>query len=233
MERVYKTRFSYEPEDEENEYTHVVYSIKEYDLLMDTLNDLKKEIHYLSSPEESDEEYAIKALGYEKTEITLEELKRVCKTFVRINKERANADRELRPKKEHTGYVVLLSQMIDGIGHMTRWGLHEGMPVWKSILQTPYEISIPFREMEILVREDFKAAICEKLGLKELFPSYTDYHKSELFQNVNGDSLVNIGYKTRYRANYTKGYWEIDFIHLVPITVPPDMRPPKKRSGKK
>ena len=33
--------------------------------------------------------------------------------LLRISRERANADRKLKPKKEHTGYVVVVSEETD------------------------------------------------------------------------------------------------------------------------
>ena len=59
--------------------------------------------------------------------------------LLRISRERANADRKLKPKKEHTGYVVVLSeetdhQYKDGNRHVRR------VLLWKTVIQSPYVV---------------------------------------------------------------------------------------------
>lgn len=59
--------------------------------------------------------------------------------LLRIARERANADRKLKPKKEHTGYVVLSSTEKEYRYKIDRrnW---KTVVLWETVLQSPYSI---------------------------------------------------------------------------------------------
>lgn len=57
--------------------------------------------------------------------------------LLRISRERANADRGLRPKKVHTGYVVVMSSEKE-IRYKTGRNKLLTAKVWETVLQSPY-----------------------------------------------------------------------------------------------
>ena len=59
--------------------------------------------------------------------------------LLRISRERANADRSLRPKKEHTGYAVVRSMEKEYRYKISRhsWGK---VMLWETVIQSPYSM---------------------------------------------------------------------------------------------
>ena len=153
--------------------------------------------------------------------------------LLRIAKERANADRELRPKKEHTGYMIVFSeetdhQYKDGNRHVKR------VLLWKTVIQSPYAV-------------DFQEDIIRKQILEEL--PQEDEDGCRLIDRLGIDSIYNKGYgsmiedrrwcaepgsfnimlKPKFRANFKAGYWEIVCLHTKPLgVVPKDLRARQK-----
>ena len=151
----------------------------------------------------------------------------------RVAKERANADRDLRPKKEHTGYLVVFSeeterQYKDDNRHMKR------VMLWKTVIQSPYLI-------------DFPVELIRKQILEELSQKNEDGHR--LIDRLGINGIYNKGYgsmiedrrwcaepdkynimlKPKFRANFKAGYWEIICLHTKPLdVVPKDMRAREK-----
>lgn len=72
--------------------------------------------------------------------------------YIRIVKERANADRDLRPKKEHSGYVLLWQKP------STR-SRERG---WQSCWQTPFDAKMPLDLVQDLFIKAFKSS-CDEL----------------------------------------------------------------------
>lgn len=145
--------------------------------------------------------------------------------LLRISKERANADRKLKPKKEHTGYVVVSSTEKEYRYKVDRrhW---ETVILWETVLQTPYPID--FTEEQ--AREETKELIendrlVARLGINR----YCDGDYEDLLENSKWNDPQpeehNIMFKGRLRANYRAGYWEVIFSHTKPLgIVPADMR---------
>lgn len=149
--------------------------------------------------------------------------------LLRIARERANADRKLKRKKEHTGYIVVSSTekpyrcKVD----QRRWKV---VMLWETVLETPY--SIDFTEEQ--AREQTKELIGndEKgvwlVGLLGINASYNGEYENMLTEkewSPQQKKEWNIMLKRRLRANYKTGYWEVIFSHTKPLgVVPEDMR---------
>lgn len=145
------------------------------------------------------------------------------KNLLRINRERANSDRKLKPKKQHTGYVVLSSRE-KAVKYKSGDELLQA-EVWETILQTPYNVEFP----EIQVRQQI---------LNELFPEKEDWIMGKIGITVlhlvgldkvaetNDITIKNIAYTARLKANYKTRYWEFIVQHTLPLTtVPKEMLP--------
>lgn len=131
--------------------------------------------------------------------------------LLRINLERANADRDLRPKKQHTGYVFL--QSVDP-RDSNKW--------YTTSLQTPYSLAFSREDVMAKVKADLNGDIGLKIGLdRELTPEEI----REL--GVMASVTRNQPSKLMLRANGRNGgFWEVIFQHRKSInTVPSDMLP--------
>ena len=69
----------------------------------------------------------------------IEYLNGLNKNLLRIARERANADRKLRPKKTHTGYVVLTSSEKEYRYKIMRKETAVA-GLWETALQSPYSV---------------------------------------------------------------------------------------------
>ena len=75
--------------------------------------------------------------------------------LLRISKERANADRKLKPKKEHTGYVVVSSTEKEYRYKVNRRDF-ETVMLWETVLQTPYPIDFTEEQAREETKERFR-----------------------------------------------------------------------------
>ena len=170
------------------------------------------------------------ALAAEQEESALQ--RGLNKNLLRIAKERANVDRKLKPKKEHTGYVVVSStekehRYKDGNRRMC------SVMLWETVLETPYTVDFEVAEVRNLIQELFQKDeagrwMIQKIGINGNYPEgyadliydkdwREDYHK------------YNVMLDRRLKANYRTCYWEIIFHHTKPLAaVPADMRARQK-----
>ena len=148
--------------------------------------------------------------------------------LLRITKERANAERDLKPKKEHTGYVVLTpvekeSRYKDSYGHPRT------ITLWETAMETPYTVDFEAEQVRSLLQELFQKdederwPIC-RIGITGNYPGkYADMIQDKKWREDY--EKYNVMLERWLRANYRSGYWELIFQHTKPLSVvPPDMR---------
>lgn len=145
--------------------------------------------------------------------------------LLRISRERANADRKLKPKKEHSGYVVISSQEKE-IRYKVGKKMYAAV-VWETVLQSPYNIEYTEDQARKMIFEELLTNEGGwKLGEIGITSRYlADY--AELVESM-GDSVKsqNRAFNQRLRANYKAGYWEYIVQHTLPVKhVPKDMLP--------
>ncbi len=149
--------------------------------------------------------------------------------LLRIARERANADRDLRPKKEHTGYVVVTStektyRYKDG---NRRWA---AVTLWETVLQTPYSIDFAEQQVRRQSREDLfqkregESALIRKAGISAVYgKDYATMIEDKKW--CEDPSQYNVMLDRHLRANYKTEYWEIIFMHTKPLgVIPKEMR---------
>ena len=129
--------------------------------------------------------------------------------FLRINRERSNADRRLQPKKERPGYV-LLSQESREVTEKTKYSLIKAT-VWESVIQTPYEATVDIDDVWMMMEDELESLCLDRLGLTWLDIQLENAVKEQ------GNVLYNIEYKANYRA----GYWNIILFHTRPLRMIP------------
>lgn len=145
---------------------------------------------------------------------------RLNKNLLRIAKERANADRKLRPKREHTGYVVISSTERD-LSYKDGYGKTKTVRIWETVLQSPYRIDFTVEQARYETMELFSGDqwMIQEIGINGVYPKgYADMlrePKTEGWMNCN----AVLGQKLR--ANYRAGYWELIMLHTKPLGVVP------------
>lgn len=144
--------------------------------------------------------------------------------LLRIIRERANADRNLRPKKEHTGYVLLsfTEKKVRATPSLMITQAYE------TVIQSPYPVATTPLEVakKEICRSLFKDGICAKIGIAGRTSDIETDQGAEIPSWEAGKSNVAFGIK--YRANCRDGYWEITLQHSKPLTAfPADMLPGK------
>lgn len=169
--------------------------------------------------------------------------------MTRIMRERANQARGIQPKKRHDGYIVLESRQWiekyteetwDTEDHKRRYSENRGaaikkkylrienktVAVWKSILQTPYDASIPLENIQYRVEEEdlWKNGILKDIGCRGMCESFANGRYTNFGRDDNGDEKNGL-YKWVFRANYRTGFWELEIYTTKALTVPEYRRP--------
>lgn len=230
------------------ECTHVILTESEYAELLQQISnaeqetrntkyDADKEInriqreaqsriaHMERETEKTVEEWE-KALADEQRESELQ--RGLNANLLRIAKERANADRKLKPKKEHTGYVVVSSmekeyRYRDG---NRRW---RAVLLWETVLETPYAVDFEVKEVRRLIQELFQNDgngnwLIGRIGINGDYPK----GYAEMIADIEWRQdyvQYNVMLERRLKANYRTGFWEMIFLHTKPLAaVPSDMR---------
>ena len=147
--------------------------------------------------------------------------------MLRIAKERANAERGLKPKKDRPGYVVVHSEEKEYSFRDGRKQLYK-VKLWETTIQSPYSVEI----LESVVRKQIE---------DELFPESKKWQKTrngitgvfigsyeklrEAMQQNPEDSFyrgnVAIARQQRLKRNFRSQYWEVVIVHTQPLGVIP------------
>ena len=188
----------------------------------------------------------------ERAEAELKRQKYLNGNLKRIARERANQDRNIRPKKEHDGYLVMSSrQWVENYeytytdeeyealdyqfkrSHPKPYKERRKADVWKSIIQTPYDASLPLDQIRGQVESEI-GDVLDSIGCQSwLKPEYNgefyDFGTNEEGYPKNGM------YKWKYQANYKAGFWELEIFTTKSLRVPENRRPRQmgRKSGKK
>lgn len=183
--------------------------------------------------------------------------KNLHRNMMRIMRERANQARGIKPKKEHDGYIVLESrQWVEKYTEET-WDTeehkkifnnaakrkdairngylrieHKTANVWKSVIQTPYDASLPIRQIRDRVEDDdlWNGGILDDIGCTGMCENkdngtYMDFGKTDEGYDINGL------YKWLFKANYRTGLWEMEIFTTKSLRVPEHRRPPCRMKG--
>ena len=153
----------------------------------------------------------------------IEYLQSLNENLLRISKERANAERKLKPKKGHTGYVVLGSKEKEYRYKVDRrnW---DSVMLWETTVQSPYTVDFTEEQAREQTKElTDRDGLVARIGIEECFPGKYD----EMIDSNRGFQWadLNVMLEKRLQANYKTGYWEVVFSHTKPLgLVPEDMR---------
>lgn len=226
------------------ECTHVILSLKEYNDLLREISQTKQEARNERSKADDDKkenERKLKLMAQEH-EQTIEEWrtaleaeraesarqKDLNENLLRVARERANADRKLKRKKEHTGYVVVVSS--EKIYRYKSRQRLESVKLWETVIQSPYSIEFPAEQAKKLILEEFFPETGEweaaRLGIERwVAGDYEDFlSAADKDEEIMQQNTALTEYRS-FRANYRAGYWEMILVHTRPLeVVPKDMR---------
>ena len=157
--------------------------------------------------------------------------RRLNANLLRISRERANADRKLKPKKEHTGYFVVSTLEKDyrfKIGR-SQW---RQVRLWETMLQSPYSVDFTEEQARQQIREDLFGANKDSLwliggiGIVSAYDGrYEDLIELKDWETKYSAENIALKPELKLRANFRAGYWETSFLHTRPLgIVPPEMR---------
>jgi outer membrane murein-binding lipoprotein Lpp len=237
----------YSPENREKgkTATHVILTMEEYSHLVQDLNHTKDRLESTKSSAKREIEAcqlqsensskAVKLEAQKRIETIQNELNTALNSaksevsrlndlnanLLRISKERANARRKIKPKKEHHGYRVLDSQQYTCMQYWKKNKRSENLSCWKVRIQSPYDSSIPYETIMKNIYNDLIKVFGGSLGIDSICDlnkqTYDDFHKL-------WGSDKNIIFKTSYKSNTMSGLWEIEYLVKLSITIPEDMR---------
>ncbi len=233
------------------ECTHVILTKKEYDKLLREISDAEQETRITKHEAEKEKRSAKESADYrvwhakneaeKAVSVMQEELSEAKKmaehyrglneNLLRISKERANADRKLPKKKEHTGYVVTYSAEKEYRYKVNRnhWGR---AMLWETVLQSPYSADFTEQQARTQIWKDLFAPYGDKaweigrLGINEEYEGKYDAMLEEEDWNTRyAPSNVLLMSESKLRLNFNQLYWELVIQHTLPLgIVPPDMR---------
>lgn len=226
------------------ECTHVILPLKEYDGLLQKISQAEQETRNEKRRAEEEKgaslyreqqtiqkanqaiEKWMKALEKEKAESAYQ--KGLNENLLRVARERANADRKLKRKKEHTGYVVVVSS--EKIYRYKNRQRLESVKLWETVIQSPYSIEFPAEQAKKLILEEFFPETGEweaaRLGIERwVAGDYEDFlSAADKDEEIMQQNTALTEYRS-FRANYRAGYWEMILVHTRPLeVVPKDMR---------
>ena len=151
--------------------------------------------------------------------------------LLRISRERANADRKLKPKKEHTGYFVVSTLEKDYRFKINRhqW---ERTRLWETTLQSPYSTDFTEEQARKQIQEDLFGVdkdslwLIGGLGIVSSYDGrYEDLIELEDWETKYKAENIALEPELKLRANFRGGYWEASFLHIKPLgIIPPEMR---------
>lgn len=235
-EFVKKARMGYKPaEYTSQECTHVILTKEEYAQIMAALEQAQQEKRATQASIKSAWEQARRSVQEAHSEIAqeVEGLRRALaeekaqheyhqglnENLKRICRERANADRKLRPKKGHSGFMVVSSSEKEY--RYKRGQKWQTARLWETVLQTPFSVGFTEEQARRQIQESLlDTGLMAKLGIDAIF----DGTYSQLQKDIEV-AEQNTALSGRLRANFRQGYWEAIFMHTKPLgVVPAEMR---------
>jgi hypothetical protein len=221
------------------ECTHVIMTLEEYNELLQEIRDaaadgkrVKDEAARAAAASAANAEKAVKKIQADAAQ-KIAQLQNIVETeragkeyqiglnqdFKRIARERANADRGIKPKKERSGYVVLSSRQKKYKYKENRHDMAE-VYLWETVIQTPYVVSFTAEQamtetQELFERDEQGHWLIGRLGIAgEYVGKYEDMLDDPRCATWKD---YNIIVEKIFNANAKAGYWEIIITHTKPL----------------
>lgn len=230
IERVVKTITGYHKESDKKSATHVILGIDEYDNLQMELYNFKKEKEIIIKKANNEirqciaqkDEHVKDIVGQarKRIESLQNDFKKANNEITRVNglnanlkricKERANAKRGIKPKKEHHGYLIIDRQQYSYILNFKDKKKNRSFPCWKVRVQSPYDSSIPYEIVQKEINNDLIKLYGFLLNINHVYSNGTlENLRFDEFNNL-WQNNKNFIFKTLYKSNMKSGFWEVD-----------------------
>lgn len=156
-----------------------------------------------------------------------QELKRVNSlndNLLRISKEKANRDRDLRPKKAHSGFLILNRQSLSYKLHSNIKSSKRNQvnyiefPCFKIKVQTPFNSSIRLDLIEKEMTSSF-LKFAKSLGIEKWY-EYDSIVYDTIFNIkdiIFNNDYNNLIFKHSFIANYKSNLWDIDIYTIKDV----------------
>lgn len=216
--------------ENEKEYSHIILESDEYSSLIQKINiesykndmlekKFKEElqnIQKLKNEQISENEKSIAALTEQ-----LKHQKELNDNLLRISKERANAKRGLKPKKERSGFIALSLEQYVYV--MKSFGNTKDIPCWKVKIQTPYDSSLEYSKVQALMKDNNQYLLGQCLRVNNLWSNnkIKETYVSDIDELFKDKTIV---FNTKFRANIKQGFWEVDYLVNKIVTIPEELR---------
>lgn len=166
----------------------------------------------------------------------LEKEKALNETLLRMCRERANADRCIKPKKGRSGYLFIKTG-----NKNVKVNTFGTLQFKETVLQTPYDITLGENQALQLVLKDFGVQVqgdnkkigefrgaaeplqedLIQLGFEEIFWGYS--YKAII--EIRDTHITNCVCSVHVRIPSKSDYWDVIIIHTKPVnSIPPDLR---------
>ena len=139
--------------------------------------------------------------------------------FKRIARERANADRGIKPKKERSGYVVLSSRQ-KKYRYKDKRNEWEEVYLWETVIQTPYVVDFTAElamteTKELFAKDEQGNWLIGRLGITDEYDGkYEEMLADQRCATWKDDNII---VEKIFNANAKAGYWEIIITHTKPL----------------
>lgn len=136
--------------------------------------------------------------------------------LLRMSKERANADRNLRPKKWHTGYPVIRS---------TQKKIKNEI-VWETLIQTHYHFDLAAEAADEEIQRDLftEKGLIYNLGITDRYEGPYESMKTEMRRKGKKVDELNVAFSCRLERDFQGKYWKVWVMHTKPLgEIPDDM----------
>lgn len=216
--------------ENEAEYSHIILESDEYSNLIQKMNIEKykndmlekkfkeelQDIQKLKNEQISENEKSIAALTEQ-----LKHQKELNDNLLRISKERANAKRGLKPKKERSGFIALSLEQYVYV--MKSFGNTKDIPCWKVKIQTPYDSSLEYSKVQALMKDNNQYLLGQCLRVNNLWSNnkIKETYVSDIDELFKDKTIV---FNTKFRANIKQGFWEVDYLVNKIVTIPEELR---------
>lgn len=156
--------------------------------------------------------------------------------LLRVSRERANADRNLKPKKERCGYIVVNSEEKEISFKAGSKRLHKAM-LWETTIQSPYSVQMSEEVVRKQIADDLFPAgetwIVGRIGITGRFNGSYEKFLEGKEQNPEDsfyDGNVVIAKQQRLKRRFRLEYWEVAIVHTKPLgDVSEDLLPFEKK----
>ena len=178
---------SFDSIEEAPDYTHVMLTRDEWDYFCKQVNDMK---------EHHKENMSLTSSKVDSLNSEVEVLRQQNENLMRICKERANADRNIHPKKLNRGYILLGMRQQDSYFGKKRYS------TIKATIQLPCNVHFKHDAViNYLKKDNWGEYIFALVENPYMCTDTIPYDANEY------DVLI---YDVKYNMNYRSGYWEAD-----------------------